>query len=94
MKGTKVLFQPESEIEHNNTNFEKPLIIQQEITNEPTSIAENRMNDNQPTEITQSSILRKHPWNRNPLKQFAIQDLEVLLRCRQNIVIMYVIQSV
>ena len=54
LKGTKALFQPESEIEHSNTNLKKTLLIEQEITNEPTDIAENRINDNQPTEITQS----------------------------------------
>ena len=54
LKGTKALFQPESEIEHNNTNFQKPLLIEQEITNEPTDIAENRIIDNQPIENTQS----------------------------------------
>jgi len=32
LKGTKALFQPENEIEHNNTNFEKPLVTEQEIT--------------------------------------------------------------
>jgi hypothetical protein len=59
LKGTKALFQPESEIEHNNTNFQKPLLIEQEITNEPTDIAENRIN--QPTEITQSVQTPKKP---------------------------------
>jgi hypothetical protein len=54
LKETKALFQPESEIEHNNTNFQKPLLIEQEITNEPTDIAENRIIDNQPIENTQS----------------------------------------
>ena len=54
LKRTKALFQPESEIEHSNTNLKKTLLIEQEITNEPTDIAENRINDNQPTEITQS----------------------------------------
>ena len=95
LKRTKALFQPESEIEHSNTNFQKPLLSEQEITNEPTDIAENRIIDNEPIEITQSvQTPKKKLWNRNPLKQFAIQNLEEPLRCRQNIVIMYVIQSV
>ena len=95
LKGTKALFQPESEIEHSNTNLKKTLLIEQEITNEPTDIAENRIIDNEPIEITQSvQTPKKKLWNRNPLKQFAIQNLEEPLRCRQNIVIMYVIQSV
>ena len=55
------MFQPENEIEHNNTNFQKLLLIEQEITNEPTDIAENRITDNQPIEITQSvQTTKKH----------------------------------
>ena len=61
LKGTKALFQPESEIEHNNTNFQKTLLIEQEITHEPTDIAENRILDNQPIEITQSVQTPKKP---------------------------------
>ena len=55
------MFQPENEIEHNNTNFQKLLLIEQEITNEPTDIAENRITDNQPIEITQSVQTPKKP---------------------------------
>ena len=54
------MFQPENEIEHNN-NLKKSLVIEQEITNEPTDIAENRINDNQPTEVTQSVQTQKTP---------------------------------
>ena len=61
LKGTKALFQLESEIEHNNTNFQKPLLIEQAITNDPTDIAENRITDIQPIEITQSVQTPKKP---------------------------------
>jgi len=54
------LFQPENEIEHNN-NLKKSLVTEQEITNELTDIAENRINDNQPTEVTQSVQAQKTP---------------------------------
>ena len=55
------MFQPENEIEHNSTNFQKLLLIEQEITNEPTDITENRITDNQPIEITQSVQTPKKP---------------------------------
>jgi hypothetical protein len=55
------LFQPENEIEHNN-NLQKSLVIEQEFTNELTDIAENRINDNQPTEVTQSVQTQKTPF--------------------------------
>jgi hypothetical protein len=61
LKRTKALFQPESEIEHSNTNLQKPLLSEQEITNEPTDIAENRIIVNQPIEITQSVQTPKKP---------------------------------
>ena len=40
---------------------EKTLLLEQEITNEPTDIAKNRINDNLPTEITQSVQTPKTP---------------------------------
>jgi hypothetical protein len=59
LKG-KALFQPENEIEQYQFK-KKPLVTEQEITNELTDIAENRINDNQPTEVTQSVQTQKTP---------------------------------
>ena len=41
--------------------LKKPLVTEQEITNKLTDIAENRINNNQPTEVTQSVQTPKTP---------------------------------
>lgn len=79
LKG-KALFQPENEIEQYQFK-KKTLVTEQEITNELTDIAENRINDNQPTEVTQSVQTRKTPLKPKSTKKFAIQDMEEPLRC-------------